>query len=212
MCWADWNPSIWASHGDVLVGVGWGWITFDFRTWNDLDTYPSFFCSSAFLDMKLNKSPFWSSLFGSWSSDVLFPLVDDMDYLLILHNHWTQNSVSIHIIWIQQKMTYSNSFADIAANSPPQTSQLTSSGIFFRGRSVSTRRRLAARPEKWWEMRDFPAMVDCQRMFVCASFGGGKFIYIYYIYIYYIIYLCVYSVSRSFCEYSQGVHKLDFDR
>ena len=41
---------------------------------------------------------------------------------------------------------------------------------------------------------------------------GGVSLYILYIYIYYIIYLCVYSVSRSFCEYSQGVHKLDFDR
>ena len=89
-------------------------------------------------------------------------------------------------------MTYSNSFADIAANSPPQSSRLTSRGIFFRGRSVSTRRSLAARPEKWWEMRDFPAMVDCQRMFVCASFGGvSLYIYIIIYILYIIIYLCV---------------------
>ena len=100
-----------------------------------------------------------------------------------IYHQYTPN-VSIYTIhgsygYGYNKKWHSNSFADIAANSPPQSSRLTSRGIFFRGRSVSTRRRLAARPEKWWEMRDFPAMVDCQRMFVCASFGGGKFIYIY---------------------------------
>ena len=54
----------------------------------DLDTYPSHFCSSPFLDMNRNKSPFWSPLFGSWSSDVLFPLLD-------LHGLFTHSAQSL---------------------------------------------------------------------------------------------------------------------